>query len=304
MRVGVIGLGGFGQHHARHLAARDDADLAAVCDLDGDIATATARRHSCEVAATPEALADMVDAAVVATPATTHHAVTGPLLDKGRHVLVEKPLATTRDDAADLVERAGTGSAVLQVGHVERFSPAIQRLKDLVNAPRRISAVRYALWSGRSDDVDVVLDLMIHDIDHALTIAGAPVKEVAASGLAGPSNRIDAAEAWLTFDNGVVATLSASRIAVTPERRVTVTEFDRGFAADLLQPSLAMTTRLTAADRQAVPLDKTDILGDEIAAFVASAGGDAPVQVDGAAGMAALDVALRIQAALAETAAL
>ncbi|MHA1158850.1 MAG: Gfo/Idh/MocA family protein, partial [Alphaproteobacteria bacterium] len=184
--------------------------------------------------------------------------------------------------------------------HIERFSPAIRQLSDMVEAPRRITCVRKAPWTGRSRDVDVVLDLMIHDIDHALTLASSPVKDVSAEGRIGRSGLVDEAEAWLTFDNGAAATLSASRVAKNAERRVSVTEPDRVLVADLAVPSLTVSSRAKAAEGQVVPLAANDNLGDQIAAFIASVSRGAPVRVDGLAGLAALGIAARIQATLSE----
>ena len=297
----MVGLGVFGQHHARHLAAREDVRLVAVCDVDGDLARSTAARYDCEAATTADGLHEALDAASIAVPASAHRAVAGPLLDAGIHALIEKPLATDIADAKDLIDRAGRTGAVLQVGHIERFAPAISALSDLVKSPRRITCVRKSPWTGRSGDVDVVLDLMIHDIDHALVLAGSPVKDVAADGRVGQSGLVDEAEAWLTFENGVSATLSASRVAATSERRVSVSETDRMFVADLSQPSLSVSTRLTTADNKVVSLESNDNLRDQIASFIASASSGAPVRVDGAAGLAALEVAVKIQAMLPET---
>ncbi len=190
---------------------------------------------------------------------------------------------------------------MLQIGHVERFSPAVLELQLRLTNPRRLTAQRKTKWSGRSIDVDVVLDLMIHDIDLVLTLAGAPVVSVAASGRSDVSGMTDECEAWLTFVNGAIATLSASRIAAEGERSLTITEPNTVYAADLSVPSLTTTSRrVPGATAVPVPLVARDNLGAEIDAFLSSIATGTPPVVDGNAGLAALDIAERIRAAIAE----
>ena len=300
IRVGVVGVGSFGQHHVRHLACHDLVTLVGVSDLDRALTARIAERFGCAAFARAEDLEKAVDAAVVAVPATAHHEIVGPFLDAGVHVLVEKPMASDVAAARDLIGRAARSGALLQVGLLERFSPAIRKLTETATAARRIACVRRSPWDGRSGDVDVVLDMMIHDIDHACVLAAAPVLSVAASGAVGRSGHVDEAEAWLTFRNGVVATLSASRGAEEPERHLTVTEPDRVFLAELSEPSLTVGGRRSGGTSEKILREDNDNLGDELASFVDSVAGGAPVAVDGQAGLAALEIAARIQAAMSE----
>lgn len=300
IRVGVVGLGSFGKYHAKHYAANAKARLVAVADQDA--ALAAARGQGAEVFGDHRDLIGRVDAVSIAVPASGHAAVARDFIDAGVHVLIEKPIATNVDDAHDLVARADRAGVVLQVGHVERFSPAVGELQARLTNPRRLSARRRVRWHGRITDVDVVLDLMIHDLDLVMTLAGAPVASVAASGSSSVSGVTDEAEAWLTFANGAIATLSASRVAAEGERRLTVTEPNTVFAADLSAPTLTMTSR-RAPGAVPVPvfLQPRDNLGAEIDAFLTSiAIGTEPI-VGGAAGVAALEIAERIRAAIAET---
>lgn len=301
IRVGVVGLGVFGSHHARHYAIHPDALLVAVADADSGRAVATAAKYGATPFADARDLIGKVDAVSVAVPATAHHEVAGAFLDAGIHVLVEKPLAVTADEARDLVARAAKTGAVLAAGHVERFSPITATLRERVVAPRRIATVRRTMWSGRSTDVDVILDLMIHDIDLVLTVAKAPVATVAGEGIRAQSGRIDEAEAWLTFADGMVATLSASRIAAENERKISVTEVDTTWSADLAASSLSSASRSQwGAAASAVALSPRDNLGAEIADFLHAIANGAPPVVDGAAGLAAVEIANRIQAAIAD----
>jgi predicted dehydrogenase len=300
--VGVVGLGVFGRHHARHFAAHPGARLVGVADVDAGRARQAAADFDCAAHADHRALIGAVDAVSVAVPAGGHAVVARDFVDAGVHVLVEKPIASESAAAGDIVGAAEDAGVVLQVGHIERFSPVIREMRGRVADPRRMAAVRRAPWSGRAADVDVVLDMMIHDIDHVLTFAGAPVASVAASGAAVRSDLTDEAEAWITFTNGVIATLSASRVAEASERRLTVTEPGTMFAADLAADRLTIASRGGAAI-DTLRFDPHDNLAAEIDAFLASVAGGDPPEVDGRAGLAALAVAERIQAAIAEPAA-
>ena len=301
IRVGVVGLGSFGSHHARHYAANPAAILTAVADADAGRAAAAAAKYGAASFADYRDLIGTVDAVSVAAPAIHHHAIAAALVDAGIHVLVEKPLAVTASEARDVVQRAARTGAIVAAGHVERFSPITAALRAGVSRPRRIACIRRTMWSGRSADVDVVLDLMIHDIDLLLTLAKSPVASVAASGVIAQSGLTDEAEAWLTFADGMVATLSASRIADENERKISVTEPDTAWTADLSAPSLSSASRSQwGAEASALALSPHDNLGAEIADFLdAVATGTAP-EVDGAAGVAAVEMANRIQAAIAD----
>ncbi len=300
IRVGVVGAGAFGRHHIRHYSRLAAARLVAVADADSARAQAYATETGAEAFTDHRALIGKVDAVSVAAPAVYHHAIAGDFLDAGVHVFVEKPLAVDGAAAADLVARAERAGVVLQVGHIERFSPAVAELAKRLVDPRRIAAVRQTGWSGRSADVDVIFDLMIHDIDLVLTLAGSPVKSVAANGAASVSGLTDEAEAWLTFANGVTATLSASRSAAENRRQLTVTEPAQIYIADLAGPTLVVRPRAGHGGAETIPLTPHDNLGAQIAAFLDSVAHGTPPLVDGRAGAAAVAIAERIQAAIAE----
>lgn len=287
----------------RHYARHPQADLVAVADADSARAQAIAADAGTRAVTDHRALIGKVDAVSIAVPATHHHAAAADFLDAGVHVFMEKPLAVDSASGEDLVARAERAGVVLQVGHIERFSPAVAELEKRLSDPRRIAAVRRTGWSGRSGDVDVVLDLMIHDIDLVLTLAASPVVSVTANGVATVSGLTDEAEAWLTFASGTIATLSASRCAAENRRVLTVTEPGTIYVADLAGPSLSLRPRGGHAEPEMVPLTPHDNLGVEIAAFLDSVAGGAPPLVDGRAGARAVAIAERIQAAIADGAA-
>jgi predicted dehydrogenase len=296
----VVGLGVFGRHHARHYAANPNATLVAVADRDYGRAQAAAQEFGGCPYHNPRALIGKVDAVSIATPAMDHAALAREFIAAGIHVLVEKPLAADAESARDLVTRALEARVVLQVGHIERFSPAVREMRKRVAGPQRITTVRRAAWSDRSADVDVVLDMMIHDIDHVLAFAGSPVKSVSASGAAVKGKLADEAEAWLTFANGTVATLSVSRVAERQERRLTVTDRLRVYAADLSGPALAVAERRSTEPAAIIGFPPHDNLAAEIAAFLNSIRTGETPEADGRAGLAAVEIAERIQAAIAD----
>lgn len=297
IRIGVVGLGYFGSHHARHYAGNALADLVAVVDSDESRAFSTGITYGAEGMADYRGLIGKVDAVSIAAPTSDHHAIAADLIDAGVHVFVEKPIASTVADAADLVARADKAGVVLQVGHIERFSPAFQALAGQVRALKNIACVRHAPWKGRAADVDVVLDLMIHDIDLTLALAKAPVIAVEAAGSLVVTGEYDVVGARLTFDNGLTASLSASRVAAEGERSLTVTETGRRLRADLATQTLTVTP--DGADPDTHEFGPADNLAAEIAGFFESVSTGARPLVDGRAGLEALKVADLIRAAIA-----
>ncbi len=299
IRVGVVGLGHFGAHHVRHYAAHARADLVAVVDVDPRRAADVAAANGAAAFGDHRALIGRVEAASVAVPTSEHFAVASELVDAGIHVFVEKPITDDAASAADLVARTERRGTRLQVGHIERFAPAFTALRERVRAPRLIECVRRTPWSGRALDVDVVLDLMIHDIDLVLTLAAAPVVSVAATGVSVASAFNDVVEARVTFANGIVATLAASRVAVAPERIMTVIEDGRRLTADLGRTELTIVTPAAAGgvDEERITLPRADSLAAEVDAFLASVATGAPPPVDGRAGLDALRLAEAVLAA-------
>jgi predicted dehydrogenase len=222
LRVGVIGCGHLGRIHARLLAGADGAKLAAVADPIADSRRQAAGDSGAAQLADYGDLIGQIDAAIVAAPATLHHAIGMELLRHGIHVLMEKPLAVTAAEAEELVWAAHWHGAILQVGHIEQFNPALQQVLPLVQNARLIEATRAGGYTFRSTDIGVVLDLMIHDLDIALSLVRSPVKNVRALGLCVMGGHEDVAQAWIEFANGCVAQLSASRVSYRPRREMQV----------------------------------------------------------------------------------
>jgi predicted dehydrogenase len=220
MRVAVVGVGHLGQHHARVLAAMPGVELVAVADARPEQAMAVAQRHGTRAVADYRELIDQVDAVSVAVPTVLHREVAGAFLRRGVATMVEKPLATSLAEAEELVALAKSGGATLQVGHIERFNPALSALDGLALRPKYIAAERLSTYTFRSTDIGVVLDLMIHDLDLVLSMVPTPVRSVEAVGVSVFGGHEDIANARVEFEDGCVANLTASRASYQAARKM------------------------------------------------------------------------------------
>jgi predicted dehydrogenase len=222
IRLAVVGVGHLGRHHARVAASLAGVRVVGVHDHHPGRAEDVAREFSLPILPDLAAVAAEAEGVVVATPTVTHAEIAGFFLDSGLHVLVEKPMAATTAEAEDLIARARAKRAVLQVGHVERYNPAIQAALDLSSSPRFIEVHRLGVFSPRSLDVDVVLDLMIHDLQIVSTLVGRSVREIRAAGVPVLTEKLDIANARLAFEGGCVANLTASRVSADKVRKCRV----------------------------------------------------------------------------------
>jgi predicted dehydrogenase len=301
IRTGVIGLGYFGSFHARQHAANPKGRLVGVVDADSVRADTAATQHGATAFSDHRDLIGKVDAVSITVPTSLHHAVAGDFIDAGIHVLIEKPIADTPAAARDLVRRAERSGVVLQIGHIERFSPVFGLLRERAKNPITVECTRIGPWKGRAIDVDVVLDLMIHDIDLVLALVGSEVVSVEAMGapVLAPTN--DFARAQLRFENGVVAYLEASRISDRTERTIRVVEANRYWTADLAARTVSSFDRRGAFDiRDEVSVPASDNLALEIDSFLQAVALKSRPMVDGKAGLDALLVADWIIRCIAE----
>jgi predicted dehydrogenase len=307
-RVGVLGVGHFGRFHAVKLAAR--GCLSGVHDADARRAAAVAAEVGAP-AMDAAALIGASDALVVAVPTRFHHGLAMRAIAAGRHLLVEKPLAGSMAEAEEIAAAAArAGGLILQVGHIERYSAAVRTLREsgAGRGAMAYEAVRVAPFRPRGLDVSVVLDLMIHDLDLVLTLAGAPLAEVRAVGAAVMSPHADLAVAQLRFADGAVATVTASRVSTGLERRLRAVGAGGETRVDFLARSLEVLRPGGAEAVAAMPgwgIDRAtwtehDSLEAEQAAFLASVAEGAPVEADGAVALRALDAALRVEAAIGQ----
>ena len=305
VRAAVVGCGHFGRHHAEKYAACAGARLVAVVDRDEAAAQSLAKRLGVLALTDAGDLPGLADAASVAVPTSSHLEVASRLLEGGLHVLVEKPLATSLADASALIGLAARHERILQVGHLERFNAAVLALGDVIDRPLFIESHRIAPFSERGTDVDVVLELMIHDIDLIQLLVGRPLAAVDAVGVPVLSGRDDIANARLRFEGGCVANVTASRVSFKSERRMRLFQRDAYISIDFSAGSATIARKDPAASG-VVPgialeqrsLGANDALMLEIEAFVATIRGERPVAVSGEDGRLALDTALQITAAL------
>ena len=232
LRAGVIGVGHLGQHHARLYAASTDSILVGVLDKDPDRAQIVADRFGTKRFDCLADLLNEVEIVSVAVPTTAHYSVAKACLESGKHVLVEKPIAVASAEAQELVDLADAKGCRLQIGHSERFNPILQLMRPHITRPAFIEGHRLASYSERGTDVDVVLDLMIHDLDLVLSFNPGPVEEVRAAGVPVFSKTIDIANARIQFRSGCVANLTASRVSLNKMRRLRFFQRDSYLSMD------------------------------------------------------------------------
>ncbi len=311
LRTAVIGTGYLGRFHAQKYAAMPDVELVAVVDLDLDRAREVAA-EACTIQAGTKAYHDLkaiigsVDAVSVVVPNIHHYEVAGPLLAAGIHVMLEKPLTSTLVEADELIALAAKHGAILQAGHLERFNPAVGFLRDRVKDPLFIEAHRLGGFKNRATDVDVVLDLMIHDIDIVLTLVKSPIREIRAAGYRVLTPKIDIANARLQFESGCVANLTASRVSLKDMRKIRVFQAGAYLSADCATRENVMVAcdpdvGFTPATRpELVNHGPADNLNEELLAFVKAIRKEAPVPVTGQEGRDALAIAIEINDAIAE----
>ncbi len=307
MKVAVIGAGYLGRFHALKYAAMEDVDLVGVVDIDEDRARSVASEANTKAYTSFRDVIGKIDAASVVVPTSLHYEVSKELLLASVHLMVEKPVTTTVEEAGELVRICDEKGLIMQVGHLERYNPAIETLMDRVSQPVFIEAHRLSGFKARATDVDVVLDLMIHDIDIVLSLVRSEIKEIRASGVPVLTPRIDIANVRLIFENGCTANLTASRISLTDLRRIRVFQPGCYVSADCSEKNNLIVT----ADRKAADPTKsirpefirhqdTDILDRELRDFIKNVrNGKRPI-VDGRAGMKALDLALKINHSIDE----
>ena len=307
LRLGILGVGHFGRFHALKAAATPEATLVGLHDASADRAAQIAAEIGAPALA-PEAVIAAAEAVIIAAPTRFHYALAEQALAAGRHVFIEKPIAASLDQADRLIALAARQGRVLQVGHIERFSAAFRAVMGAPSGGRALSfeAVRAAPFRPRSLDVSVVLDLMIHDLDLVMELAGGEPEAVEAVGAAIASDHPDFAVARLRFPGGRAASITASRVSLAMERRLRVLGTEGEMAVDFLARSLAVLRRGGAEAVETMPghgVDRAtwtdhDSLEAEQAAFIAACQGRGPVVVDGAAGRRALKWALAIEEAI------
>lgn len=304
----VIGVGYLGRFHAQKYAALPQTELIGVVDTDPEQAQRVADETQTQAFTDYRELLGKVEAVSIVVPTTLHFAVARDFLESGAHVLVEKPITTTTEEAKQLIDLAKARDRVLQVGHLERFNPALMALTEESLEPLFIESHRLAPFKPRATDVDVVLDLMIHDIDIILNMLRSPITDMAVSGACVLSNAVDIANARLAFANGCVANITASRVSQKTMRKMRIFQKQAYFAVDFqnrelarhsVDPDTSSPDKLHF-DSQTRIFDSADALMAEIEAFLAAIHGEAEVIVSGEDGLRALQAAHDITQHLAK----
>ena len=299
LRIGVVGVGYLGRFHAEKYAGSGAVELIGVVDADKERARQIAEQFGTAWFSDPVHLIGKVDAVSIVAPTVHHHAIAKLFLDQGIHVLLEKPMTVTVEQADELVSIAEAKKCVLQVGHIERFNPAVTALLNLVLQVKHLHAERAAPFTVRCTDVSVVLDLMIHDLDIVMKLAGTRPVAVSAAGAAVITDRIDMASARILFENGCVADVVASRVSDEKKRMLRIVEPSKVYLADYqtqqatvferdTNPSLGLTAR-------PIKTEKRDTLADEIRAFLECIRTGARPVVSGVDGRRALALATVIE---------
>jgi predicted dehydrogenase len=308
IRTAVIGVGYLGKYHAEKYARLDNSHLVAVVDTNPDIAAEIAARHGTRALSDYRELLGQVDAVSIVVPTSLHYAVARDFLAHGAHVLLEKPITETIEQADELIALAGKNRRVLQIGHLERFNAALLALDDIISEPRFIESHRLSPFKARATDVNVILDLMIHDIDIILNLVKSELQDIDASGAKVLSNTIDIANARLRFANGCIANVTASRISLKAERKMRIFQSDCYLSVDFQNRILSRHARGSGESAPGIPniesqetsYENDDALQSEIIAFLSAVANGTPPLVSGEDGRRALQTATEISRLLKE----
>ena len=302
LRVGVVGVGYLGRFHAEKYASMDAVDLVGVADTDMSQAASIAGKYRTTAYSIYQDLFGKVDAVSIVVPTPSHYTVALGFLENDVNVLIEKPMTTTLEEADELIRFADSKGLIMQVGHLERFNPAVVALQDIVQRPMFIESHRLSIYKDRGTDVSVVLDLMIHDIDIILNFVRSEVSEIRAAGIPVIAENVDIANARLEFQSGCVANVTASRISTKNERKIRLFQKDAYVSVDFTSREITVIRQNSKKDDGLIPgmeikqlcFTKGDALEDEIKSFVQSVVNHKVPQVTGQMGRDALKIALII----------
>lgn len=299
MKVGVVGVGYFGWFHVEKFARIPDVELVGVADIDGNRARYVADHFSTRPFTDYRDLFDKIQAVSIAVPTSVHYEVARDFIDRDIDVLLEKPMTARLQEADRLVEMAESRGRILQIGHLERFNSAVMALNGLLGDPLFIDSLRFSPFVERASQVDVVLDLMIHDIDIILSIVRSEVTSISAVGLPLISSQLDMANARMEFRNGCIANITASRVSRKKLRQIRIFQASGSFTIDFLSQKVrAIRKREDSGEprlvSEEIQIDATDALEREIRSFVQRVRDRATPLVSGRNGKMALEVALAI----------
>ncbi len=295
IKIGVVGVGAIGRNHARIYSESSSAELTAIFDSDSDAASTIAGQYGGRAVGTLEELCELVDAASIATPTSTHRVVGEALLVAGKHVLIEKPIADSAEDAKVLVRLAAEQNCILQVGHIERFNPVLGEIEERLTDPRFIEVHRLSPFPNRSTDIGVVLDLMIHDLEIVLHLVKSEVESIDAVGVPVLTAREDIANVRIRFKSGCVANITSSRISPEKMRKLRVFQGDSYLSLDYQEQEGELYWKEgMEIKKQPVSVEKVEPLKRELEAFIDCAIAGRQPAVSGREATAALELAIEI----------
>jgi predicted dehydrogenase len=302
IRVGVIGVGYLGKFHTEKYSRMDNVELVGVADIDRSRADDVAAEFGAQAFTDYRDLFGHVDAVSIVVPTAAHFSVGSDFLNRDVDVLLEKPMTSNLEQADELIEIAESRGRILQVGHLERFNPAIMALKDIVKYPMFIEAHRLSIFKNRSTDVSVVLDLMIHDIDIIMNVVKSKIKSIHAAGAPVICENADIANARLEFESGCVANVTASRISIKNQRKIRLFQKDAYISVDFANRDITIirqdqsqsTGLIPGMDIQQLSFSEADALEDELSSYIRSVSTRQAPEVSGHAGRKALEIALNI----------
>jgi predicted dehydrogenase len=296
LKAAVIGVGYLGRFHAQKYASMENVDLVAAVDVDMARAEEVAREVGTTACTSVEPFMG-IDAVSIAVPTSLHASVAIPLLEAGVAVLLEKPIASTTGEAAAIIEAAERGGTILQIGHLERFNPALLELKDSIRDPMFIEAHRISPFKARGTDVDVILDIMIHDLDIILDLVGSSVESMEAVGVPVLTDSVDIANARLRFASGCIANITASRVSADVMRKIRLFQKDSYISLDFAKAKADVYTLSETRQirHKHLAISESDALASEIRSFVDAVMHGGSVIVDGTAGLKALEMAYAIK---------
>lgn len=302
IKISLVGGGHMGRIHLEKLSSFSEIKLVGIVDVDTNRSDELARKYKIPASHDYRELLGNTDGVIIATPTETHYQIAKDFLKTGTHVLIEKPITSSQDEARELIELSKAHRLILQVGFLERFNPAFLKSLPLIEKPLILESHRASEFTGRSTDIDVVLDLMIHDIDLILSIVPHDVIDIRAQGVSFVMEKLDVASARIVFDNGCVANLTANRIATKKERTLAIFERDQSLFIDLLNRRVVFTTKKDGGEitTQEHSVDPIDAVKYEIAAFIHSIEKRTDPIVKGEDGLRALALADRIKRYIAE----
>jgi len=301
-KTAVIGVGHMGNQHARVYAELENSQLVGVYDLDREVGRRIALQHGTKLFDSIPELIEASEAVSIAVPTSSHFDVAAQCILAGRHLLLEKPMTNTTEEAVKLVEMAKKAGVVLQVGHIERFNPILQALEERLTNPHFIEAHRLSPYPGRSTDIGVVMDLMIHDLEIILHLVKSPIKNIDAVGIAVLSKGEDIANARIRFENGCVANITTSRISPEKMRKIRVFQDDAYLSLDYQNQAGEVYRKVRSQiTREAIPIAKEEPLKRQLSAFIEAAQTHSTPVVSGEQAAGALEVAAQIIAEIAKS---